>query len=275
LKNFLRNPLFRAFGATVIAAAFMVVLDLVFRQGGWFWETYYTEPETLDYFCEQSIPGALFRHKVNTYTNLAYFWAALWMIFSGLQDRRRGGKTYLRRHWEWSILMGVACLLVFAGSTLFHAGLTRWTEWVDLAGVYAVALSIAFLNLHRLQGLFVRRHTSAWPFILAYGLAWAGACATIFELRSWYLVVGAFLLIALGGLAILLRTQRNGAAWWYLLSMACTVAAVMFFAFDISRVACDPKGWIQPHGNWHIFAALSFMVYYRFIRSSTATHAAL
>jgi hypothetical protein len=275
LKNILSNPLWRALVVTLSIGALMALLDLLVKSGGHFWDGYFTEPDTFDYFCEETDRGALFRHKVNTYTNLAYLWGALWIFFHGVADRKKGGKTYLRRHPEWSILMGWACILVFVGSTLFHAGLTRWTEWADLAGVYAVALSIACMTAHRIHGLIRRQHSASWPFVLAWFVLWISACASIFNIRSWYLVLGAFLMIAIGGLLVLLLTKRSKSSLWYLASMLLTVMAVMFFSFDISRIFCDPKAWIQPHGNWHLCAAASFMLYYRFIRSSTATHAAL
>lgn len=269
------SPFYQAILLSLIMLGVMAGLDIGFPEGGVFWDQFFTERSTLDYFCETSTPKALFRHKVNTYSNIGYFLAGTWTLLRGLRDRKRGGQTYLRRHPEWSILFGLACYLVFAGSTLFHAGLTVWTEWADLAGVYAVALAIGFLNLHRLQGLWLRRHTASWPFIMLYFLTWIAACATIFSVKSWYLVLGAFAIIALGGAAILWATASGRAKWWFVASMGFTLIAVGFFAADINRIGCDPHFWIQQHSNWHLGAATAFILYYRFVRSSTATHAAL
>lgn len=275
LRHRLARPFTHALLASLIVLAIMVGLDLGFPRGGSFWDQFVTEENTLDFFCEQSAHGALFRHKVNTYTNLLYFFAGAWGILKGLSDIRRGGRTYLRRHPEWSFLYGAGAVLVFAGSTLFHAGLTVWTEWADLAGVYAIALMLGCMTLHRVRGLLVRQHTASWPFIVLYVVLWSAACASIFTIKSWYLVLGAIAVIAGGGLLILRHTAPDKSWRWFAGSMGFAVLAVAFFAMDIQRIGCDPQAWIQPHGNWHICAALSFLLYYRFVRSSTASHAAL
>lgn len=275
LRNRLARPFFQALLASLIVLAIMVGLDLGFPQGGHFWDQFFTEKNTLDFFCEESAPQALFRHKVNTYTNIFYFLAGAWGILKGLSDRRRGGRTYLRRHPEWSFIYGIGAVLVFIGSTLFHAGLTLWTEWADLAGVYAIALMLGCMTLHRLRGLVMRRHSASWPFILLYVVLWVAACASIFTIKSWYLVLGTISVIAVGGFLIHRMTAPGKTSRWFAASMGFAALAVAFFAMDIQRIGCDPQAWIQPHGNWHICAAMSFLLYYRFVRSSTASHAAL
>ncbi len=275
LTHRLARPFFQAVLVTLVMLLILVGLDLGFPAGGSFWDQFFTEDQTLDYFCEESAREALFRHKVNTYTNIVYFLAGAWGILKGLGDRKRGGRTYLRRHPEWSLIYGVAAVLVFLGSTLFHAGLTLWTEWADLAGVYAIALMLGCMTLHRLRGLVLRRHSASWPFVLLYLVLWVAACASIFTIKSWYLVLGTILVIAIGVFLINSMTAPDKTWRWFAGSMGFAVLAVAFFAMDVHRIGCDPQAWIQPHGNWHVCAALSFLFYYRFVRSSTANHAAL
>jgi hypothetical protein len=275
LRHRLERPFFQALLASLIVLGLLIGLDLGFPKGGSFWDQYFTEESTIDFFCEASSREALFRHKVNTYSNIFYFLAGAWGIIKGLRDIRRGGRTFLRRHPVWSLLYGSSAVLVFLGSTLFHAGLTVWTEWADLAGVYAIALTLGCMTLHRVRGLMLRQHTPAWPFVALYFVLWGLACASIFTVKSWYLVLGTIAVIGIGGYLIHRFTAPGKTSRWFFASMAFTALAVAFFAADIRRIGCDPQAWIQPHGLWHISAALAFMLLYRFIRSSTATHAAL
>ena len=216
---------------------------------------------TVSVYCERLAPGLL-GEPFNTVTNLAFLLAA-WLGW------RRAGQHRDQR------LLAALLGAIGVGSTLFHAGLTVWTEWADLAGVYAIALMLGCMTLHRVRGLLVRQHTASWPFIVLYVVLWSAACASIFTIKSWYLVLGAIAVIAGGGLLILRHTAPDKSWRWFAGSMGFAVLAVAFFAMDIQRIGCDPQAWIQPHGNWHICAALSFLLYYRFVRSSTATHAAL
>ena len=102
----------------------MVVLDKTFPQGGSIWRDWVTEHSTLVYFCEPATVEALFRQKVDTYSNLGFFFGAMLLYAFARADRRTEGLGFATVHPIWSFWYGSAMLVTFLGSTFFHASLT-------------------------------------------------------------------------------------------------------------------------------------------------------
>jgi hypothetical protein len=259
----------------------MVAVDGAFPAGGNIWKEWVTEQSTLVYFCEPASVEAVFRHKVDTYTNLGFFfWAVVVLVF-GQMDRRRGvggvettqsvernlsHTPFVAGHPIWSTAFGLAMLSTFLGSTFFHASLTRDGEMFDLAGVYAAALLPGFFNVHRLVSLWKRRRIPAWPFLVAWGVAWLVTSLLIFRLSSRVVVPGGLVLIGLTGFLLWLQIRpRRG--WWFAGgSVILTAVAAVFFVLDIRKVGCDPGSWYQAHGIWHLVIAGAAGAYYGFMR---------
>jgi hypothetical protein len=250
-----------------------VAVDLAFPAGATIWTGWVTEQETLVYFCEPATVDAVFRHKVDTYTNLGFFFWGVLVLAFGWMDRKAqqagnsmAGNRFLATHPIWSLWFGMALLGTFAGSTFFHASLTREGEFLDLAGVYAAALLPGFFNLHRLVSLWARRLLPAWPFLLAWGLIWLLTSLLIFRLSSRVVVPGALVLIGLTGFLLWLQVHpRRG--WGFAGGSAgLTALAATFFVFDIQKVGCDPGSWYQAHGIWHLIIAAAAGAYYGFMR---------
>lgn len=244
----------------------MVALDLAFPHGGLMWRDWVTERNTLVYFCEPATVEALFRHKVDTYTNLGFFFFGSLMLAFARRDRRVEAGGFAMVHSVWSVWFGLALLSTFVGSTLFHASLTRSGEALDLAGVYAAALLPGFFNVHRLGRLWLKRRIPAAPFLIAWGIFWLGTSLFIFRLSSRIVVPSGIALIGITGFLLWLRVHpRNG--WWYAAgSLTLTALAATFFIFDILKVGCDPGSWYQAHGLWHVLAASAAGAYYGFMR---------
>lgn len=244
----------------------MAIADAAFPEGGVVWNALHTEAETLVYFCEPAEIGALFRQKIDTYSNLAFLFYGLLMLGYSRLDRgqREGGFAVL--HPQWSRWFGLAMVATFLGSTFFHASLTRSGEAVDLAGTYATALLPGFFNLHRLVSFFKRRWLPVWPFALAWGLVWLVASLLIFRLSSRIVVPGGLLLVGLSGFVMWLRVHPRSGWWWAAGSLLLSVVAAACFVMDIQKVGCEPGSWMQAHGFWHIFSGSAAASYYAFMR---------
>ena len=244
----------------------MVALDLFLPQGGALWRGWTTEQSTLVYFCEPTTYEALFRQKVDTYSNLGFFFTAMLLLGYRRIDRDRLPTGFALVHPAWTLAFSLAMLATFVGSCLFHASLTRTGEALDLAGTYACALLPGLFNLHRLGSLWRQRHLPALPFLLAWLAIWLTCSLLIFTLSSRIVVPGGLILIGLSGFVLWLRVRpRRG--WWFAgSSIVLTVLAASFFVMDIRRIGCDPAGWYQAHSLWHLLAAAAAGSYYGFMR---------
>ena len=262
----LKKPWLIAALATLVMGLVMAALDLGLPQGGELWRGWVQEHSTLVYFCEPASIAAFFRQKIDTYTNLGFFFAGSLMLVYARVDRRQAATGFAIVHPQWSRCFGLALLMTFAGSSLFHASLTRSGEALDLAGTYAAVLLPGFFNLHRLFSLWQRRHLPAWPFLLAWMLIWLLSSLLIFRLSSRVVVPFGLGLIGITGF-ILFWTVHPRRGWWFAgSSIVLTVSAGTFFVMDIEKVGCDPGGWYQAHGLWHLLGAAASASYYGFMR---------
>jgi hypothetical protein len=252
--------------ATLVMGLVMAALDLGLPGGGAFWRDWVTEHSTLIYFCEPASVEAFFRQKIDTYTNLAFFFAGCLLLGFARRDRDSTSSGFAVVHPQWSIWFGWAMIATFAGSSLFHASLTRSGEALDLAGTYATALLPGFFNVHRVFSMGMRRRLPSRPFVGAWLVVWLVCSLLIFRLSSRVVVPSGLLLIGVSGFILFWKVKpRRG--WWFAgSSIALTVLAATFFVMDIQKVGCDPSGWYQAHGLWHILSASAALCYYGFMR---------
>jgi hypothetical protein len=248
------KPWYIASTATLLMGLLMLLLDKAWPGGGEFWRDWITEHSTLIYFCEPANVKDLFRQKVDTYTNLAFFFFAILTFAFAKQDQAIYSGGFGRVHHQWANWYATAMLMTFLGSSIFHASLTRSGEALDLAGTYAAAILPGFFNLHRLFSLVLGRRLPTWPFVTAWLAIWLICSLLIFRLSSRVVVPGSLLLIGITGFILFLKIRpRQG--WGYAAaSILLTVLAATFFVMDIQKVGCNPSGYYQAHGMWHLLA---------------------
>jgi hypothetical protein len=264
--SFLNSPWRIAAIATLAMGLLMAIVDLAFPHGGNFWMGWLTEADTLVYFCEPATVEALFRQKIDTYTNLGFFFYGVLVLAFARRDRVHASNGFAVVNPIWSKWYGVALLATFAGSTFFHASLTRSGEAYDLAGVYASVLLPGFFNLHRLGCLWAGKRIGAFPFLIGWGITWLIVSLLIFRLSSRIVVPGGLVLIGITGFILWLKVHpRKG--WWFAgSSIALTAIAASFFVMDIQKVGCDAQSWYQAHGVWHLLSGSAAAAYYGFMR---------
>lgn len=262
------RPWITASLASLIVGMVMLILDLLFPKGGAIWRNWLSEHSTLTYFCEPASIKALFRHKVDTYSNLGFLFVGVLLFAFGKQDQKLSFKAsgFAVIHPIWSKSFGIALMLTFAGSTFFHASLTLSGEVFDLAGVYAAALLPGFFNLHRIQSLRMQKHLPAQPFLITWIAFWILSSLLIFTVSSRIVVGSSLFLIGGTGFYLFLNVKAKSGWGYGIGSVILTTIAASFFVMDILKVGCDPKSWFQAHGMWHLMAASASALYYGFMR---------
>lgn len=238
------------------------------------WQGFYTEDDIGTYFCEKTFMDKVVRQPVNTFSNFIYWVSALAILRRGWKDQSQGGKYNLvSANPFYSILYGGILLYIFCASTFFHSSLIHFASRLDFSAVYSLALFPLMYYAHRVWLFTIgvpsnTRHTkSTTTVIIAFSLLYV--LFTFFTPNGWddYVVLGIIITMSLMGIYIEQR-DKGRTNWRYLaISMASIAFAIMWFAFDVYKVLCNPESYIQPHTLWHLFSGIAAFYFYMYIRS--------
>ncbi|MBN2006026.1 MAG: ceramidase domain-containing protein [Anaerolineae bacterium] len=234
------------FGLLLVAGALLALEASPYVWDGWLPATCWP-----DCSCE-TLRHAGVRTPLNTYTNLAYVAAAVWMwnALPAEEPRRYG------------VIFVAATLALGLGSFFFHASLTFAGQWFDAMGMY---LLIGFILLYAL---------ARWPllngkaFAIAYVLlnASLGVLLIVAPALRRQVFMAELVVAALLEVAYLIR-RRPPIRWGYLAAGLTTFfISDRFRAWDLAPWACRPESWLQFHPLYHCISALALcfiFVYYR------------
>lgn len=214
-------------------------------------------------FCERIRDGVM-RQPANTWSSLAFVAAGCWILGSDGADRSRSPS--LRPVHR--VLLGIAVVLIGVGSAFYHATLSFAGQFVDVFGMYLLAVFIVVYGWSRLRPL------NDGSVVALY----AGINAVLAALLLWLPALRryAFGVLILTGLALELRVRRRRAAGMEgrYLAAAVVVLAAGFVAWtlDITRVVCAPESIFQGHAVWHLAGAAASLLLFRYYTRATAVN---
>ncbi|MBO0950520.1 ceramidase domain-containing protein [Fibrella forsythiae] len=220
-------------------------------------------------YCEFNNVARFFHQRMNTYSNLAYFFFGVLILQIAYDDYKNEGirrQNRLESFPMLSALMGICFIYLGFGSAFFHASLTWIGQRVDMNGTYGITLvlvSIGFYHvLHKIR--FTPLAKSIWAGLLVVLIVLFLEIALLIPssrlLPGLILALLAFIAINY----IQFRKKRSGLL--AIASLVLMVVAVRFRTLDVQKVGCDPHSLIQGHSIWHLLTALSSVCSYSFFR---------
>ena len=221
----------------------------------------------------------VFRARANTWSNLAFVLVGLYAIALGWHDLRRpspGDAGYLVRTPALSLMFGLACGYLGAGSGLFHASLTRFGQQQDVVAMYAPLLVLIAVNLGRWLPCLPqggrRRSLPTWPISITLVVV-ASVLLFFYKWSMSSLNVLSTLIATVVVFAVLdrFRTSRKIDVRWLCWSDVALVAAVICRQLDIAGRFTGPDAWLQGHAMWHLLTSLSLGCMYFYYRSEETT----
>ncbi len=215
--------------------------------------------------------ASVFRTRANTWSNLAYVYAGLYVIAIGLGDSfrpRTRGEGILPSTPPLTIYFGLACCLLGVGSGIFHASMTRWGQHLDVVSMYLPLLALIAACVSRWAPRLGQGGFPSWPITVGASLVvWAYLVVNKWEMSSTN-VLGT-LIVAVGALSVIdwAFFKRRYAIGWLLAALTLFLLAFWFRALDVAGRFSGPDAWWQGHSVWHVLTALSLVSAYLFYRS--------
>jgi channel protein (hemolysin III family) len=176
------------------------------------------------------------QQPVNTYTNLAYLAAGLYVHFTVETGA--------------SFVFALTMLYLCVGSTLYHATSTGWAGMLDVTAIYTVYVATA---AYALAALLTVGSDDLTPF---YMFVSAGAAAYVLSER-YHRHMRLVIAVCLGAsyVLVIIRMAVLGdwvALPWVLLSLGLFAAG--FWSWTLDRMEQSPLSrW--GHGLWHLLTA--------------------
>jgi len=214
-------------------------------------------------FCETVYQGTLAAQKSNTWSDLGFVVAAIFMAW-------HASKTLCKTNNEKPayanspLLISIYVSAIFymgPGSMFFHGAMTQWGGWLDVISMYVfVNFVIAYLIY---RGWNLRLQT----FIILYAVLCGSAIAMSIFLHDLSSQVFPLFAAALISLALLQSIPINKLALgrsrdlhlesrWLIFSIGFFVAAITIWTLsDTGKALCYPDSLLQGHAAWHLLSA--------------------
>lgn len=206
-------------------------------------------------FCERNLCGWLVEPS-NAVSSLAFWVVGIYLL---RRARREGTRGFLS-------LVGLFSILIGTFSFVFHATMTGWGNFLDLASMCVLSGVMLAVNLGRLHRPFDRHRLSIYLVLVL-----ASTAAIGFWLHLGVYIFGGQVAAAAALEGVLtLRARRRRRAidfrhFWS--SLAIFLSSWLVWILDIRGIACDPDNhWLQGHSLWHVGCALSVVTVYLYFR---------
>jgi Ceramidase len=207
-------------------------------------------------FCEGLREGAI-RQPANTWSSLAFCVAGVVMA---LELRRRPGARGLTPLQAGCL--AAAAVVVGAGSAFYHASLTFLGQWLDVEGMYLLALVPFAANVDALRPGAPKRFLALY---VGLNLVMGVLLVTVPFLRR-YAFAGAILAIIVTEVLLRLRKLRDFPLAPLSWAVGLMAVAFVIWILDLTRVLCTPESLLQGHAAWHVLGAVAAYFLWRYYR---------
>jgi hypothetical protein len=220
-------------------------------------------------YCELNNTTSFFHQKMNTYSNLAYFFIGVFILQLSLYDKANQNDTSLNKLQRFpalSMFMGFCFVYLCIGSAFFHASLTLLGQRVDMNGTYSISIALLGVSMYH----FIPEKFASSTFKVLYICFLAVALLLFFSLAlrvsSGKLI--PILVLSLTTLKLIYFFLHRKERYFFLiiLSFGFLYYAIQIRTMDVQKVNCDPLSWYQGHSLWHVLTAISSFVSYAFFR---------
>lgn len=211
-----------------------------------FWHQF----ERVNYlFCEEQLCGII-AQPANTWSNIGFLIVAI-LIFRRPDSRP---KRYFL----------ISSIVLFVGSTLFHASGTYFGKFLDVSGMFFVSGTVLNLSLQRKFNLSDRKSDALYILILSISITFLAVMRFGNILFASQLLASVYLEWSMA------KTENHLHVEKLKLAALVLMGAFGIWLLDVFKILCYPGNHILTgHGVWHLMCALSIYLMFTAYRSST------
>lgn len=218
-------------------------------------------------YCEFNNPEALFHQKINTYSNLIYFFLGMVIILFAKSNFSTGNsESRIRGFRGLSILLGVCFIYLSFGSAFFHASLTWAGQRVDMNGTYSLSIVTLAIGIYSVFHKVKLSEKSKQITIV-------GLVTIIIAFYEIHLRISSSILLPAFVLSIWLLTiinyfqfRKQRSLLLAIASFVLIIAALKVRQLDVDKIGCNPNSIFQGHSLWHVMTGISSFCGYAFFR---------
>lgn len=206
-------------------------------------------------FCEASNIQSPIRQAANTISSLGFVFSGMFIFASA----RKG----IRFSVGYSILMGLASIIIGVGSAFYHASLTFIGQFFDVFGMFLLA---AFMLVYALEQIWKLRIITTLGLFLTLNIFLSWLQIAIPDTRRYAFAI--VLVIALV-LEYYFRMKDKPQINVQLLQVGIGLlaGAYIIWILDNTRIVCFETSLLQGHALWHLLGAVSVVFLHQYYLS--------
>jgi hypothetical protein len=263
-----KSLIIRSLACTAILVLVFFILDNTLS--GSVWEgMVVSQSAVVGEYCEYDHAEQFFRQKVNTYSNLIYFFFGMWICLIAREDvKSKNTQNKLASFPALSLLLGICFIYLSFGSAFFHASLTWVGQRIDMNGVYGLSLTLMGIGFYHVFGQKNLSESQKKGFISILVVLILAFYQVHLMIPSRILLPIMILLIWVLTVVHYFQFRKQRSIWLALASILLIVIALKIRQDDVDKINCDPHSLWQGHSVWHLLAGLSSFCGYAFFRFS-------
>jgi hypothetical protein len=238
------------------------------------WKEFHTSSDISTFFCEHTDMSLFVRQPLNTFSNIVYLITSLMILRRGWKDQSKRNKyNLISANPFYSITFGCILMYIFIASTFFHSSLIEAASKLDFSAVYSLSLFPLMYFTHRVWLLSIgvpsntKHSKSTTTVIVVFSILYLLLTFFLPHGTENYVVLSIIIMLSLFGIVVERKDPGKTNPYYLMAAILSILFAVMWFAFDIYKILCNPNSIIQPHSLWHFFAGVSTFYFYMYIRS--------
>lgn len=233
-------------------------------QGTHFWDTLEPAHCMPNCWCEAVRYGDWIRQPMNTWSNFFIILVAIYII----QHARKNvsDQNELTRNPAYSNLFAFGCILTGLGSMFFHASLTYIGNWIDIMGMYFIAIFLILYNYSRLYHLTLSKMIGWYTGLILFFGVLIYKMAEINNVLFGFVILG----FVISSVVIQKKLKTKSKAIYLWLAIISYYTGSTFWLLDKNGTLCMPDSWMQGHALWHILSGTAVLLIYLYFRSEQA-----
>ncbi|RFS17364.1 ceramidase domain-containing protein [Emticicia sp. C21] len=220
-------------------------------------------------YCEFNNLTQFFHQRINTYSNLSYFFFGILLIQIAREDYKNQNKKLLNRMEQFpllSALTGLCFIYLSFGSAFFHASLTYIGQRVDMNGTYGVSITLLSIGIYQIFHKIHLSDTAKYIWIGSLVVFIIAFFKIALLISSSILLPAMILSLTIMNVINYFQFRKERSILLAILSFVLIIVAIKIRTLDVQKIDCNPYSWYQGHALWHFLTALSSFCSYAFFR---------